>query len=159
MIFSITPAVLLKASCLALILCYHLFAGCETSDFHMIADSHSIQRRTPGCYLASTAGAPLHESSGVRNATSREPVASSDGGHYTDRKRDGIRLGVAEVKLGPATWTWEDLIASDRTSTIEEPRPAGVESVREFGTFRGGANLQRSGQPKSSWNCYTRTLG
>jgi esterase/lipase superfamily enzyme len=79
-------------------------------------------------------------------ATSRKPVSPDESGHYADAKGDGVRLGMAVVRLGVPDWTWDDLVASDRTSTIEKPRPAGVESVREFGAFRGQGQLSEEEQ-------------
>lgn len=66
-------------------------------------------------------------------ATTRAPVAAGDPGHYRDAAGDGVRLGVASVRLGEPGWTWDQLVASDATDTLKNPRPGQVESVREFG--------------------------
>lgn len=69
-------------------------------------------------------------------ATTRAPATAGEPGHYINDPGDGMTLGVAEVRLGEPGWTWDDLMASDRTSTIEHARPGAVERVEEFGKAR-----------------------
>jgi len=69
-------------------------------------------------------------------ATTRAPAAAGEPGHYTDDAGDGMTLGVAGVRLGAPGWTWDELVASDRTNTIERTRPGAVERVEEFGKTR-----------------------
>lgn len=64
-------------------------------------------------------------------ATTR--AASEDGDHYANEAAEGLMLGSAQVRLGDPGWTWDQLEASDRTSTVEQPRIGAVESVTEFG--------------------------
>jgi esterase/lipase superfamily enzyme len=52
--------------------------------------------------------------------------------HYSDDAGDGLRFGVAQVRLGEPGWTWEQLVASDAADTLKKPRPGAVESVREM---------------------------
>jgi esterase/lipase superfamily enzyme len=66
-------------------------------------------------------------------ATTRAPAASGEPGHYIDGAGDGMMLGVAEVRIGEPGWTWDELIASDRTSTVERVRAGAVERVEESG--------------------------
>src|SRR5262245_13274578 len=68
-------------------------------------------------------------------ATTRAPVAAGARGHYADDQGEGVTLGVADVRLGEPAWTWNDLVASDRTNTIDEVRPGAVERVQEFGSL------------------------
>ena len=117
-----------------------ILVGCADPELHMMP--------TPVLYKDERLELMPHLRPELRNtklpvfyATSREAVAPGKPGHYADQKGEKLRLGVAHVRLGAPGWTWDDLVASDRTSTIEEPRPAGVESVREFGAFRGGEEL------------------
>jgi esterase/lipase superfamily enzyme len=66
-------------------------------------------------------------------ATTRAPAAPGEEGHYVNSKGKGVTYGVADVRLGDPGWTWEDLLASDRASTIDKPRVGAVERVTEFG--------------------------
>jgi esterase/lipase superfamily enzyme len=68
--------------------------------------------------------------------TTRAPATPEENGHYVDRPGGVMALGVAEVRLGEPGWTWEALVASDRTSTVEKMRPGDVERVAAFGTGR-----------------------
>jgi esterase/lipase superfamily enzyme len=66
-------------------------------------------------------------------ATTRAPVKPGDSGHYSDNPGDQLRLGIAEVRLGEAGWTFDQLAASDWTSGGAEPRPGTVERIDELG--------------------------
>ncbi len=123
-------------ACLALMGGIGPFAGCAAPDLHMMP--------TPVLYKDERLDFMPHVLPELRStqlpvfyATNRAPAASGKPGHYTDRESDTVRLGVADVVLGAPGWAWEDLAASDRTSTIEHPRPARVERVEELGTLRG----------------------
>jgi len=72
-------------------------------------------------------------------ATTRAPAAPGEPGHYVNATGDGMTLGVADIQLGTADWTWERLMASDRTNTVAEARPGSVTRVDEFGTLRTDA--------------------
>lgn len=72
-------------------------------------------------------------------ATTRAPVDPGEPGHYRDAKGDGVRLGVAQVRLGSPGWSWDDLIASDYTDTFNHARPGEVERVEEFGYYTADA--------------------
>jgi esterase/lipase superfamily enzyme len=69
-------------------------------------------------------------------ATMRAPAGEGEPGHYVNDAGDGMTLGVAAVRLGPPGWTWDDLLDSDRTNTIEQVRPGAVERVDAFGKAR-----------------------
>lgn len=118
--FSKKRQVLQETFCFALILCVAIFAGCAAPELHMMP--------TPILYKDERLDLMPHLRPELRStklpvfyATSRKPVAPEEAGHYADQQDDGVRLGVAEVRLGEPDWSWEDLVASDRTSTIEEP--------------------------------------
>src|SRR5262245_63705937 len=68
-------------------------------------------------------------------ATTRAPAPPDAPERYTSRKGDAVRLGVARVQLGEPGWSYDDLVASDRASRPETPRPARVVAVEEFGIF------------------------
>jgi esterase/lipase superfamily enzyme len=51
-----------------------------------------------------------------------------------------MRLGMAQVQLGEPEWSFADLVASDRTSSAADARPARVASVEEFGVLGGDAD-------------------
>jgi esterase/lipase superfamily enzyme len=63
-------------------------------------------------------------------ATTRAPAAD---GHYGNADGGGVTLGAARVRLGEPGASWEELMASHRSSSVDEPRPGAVESVEEFG--------------------------
>src|SRR6185369_5395700 len=69
-------------------------------------------------------------------ATTRAPASPGKAGHYTNRAGDGMQLGVADVRLGDPDWTWDDLVASERTATVHRVPSGAVEAVEEFGRSR-----------------------
>jgi len=76
----------------------------------------------------------------VLYATPRAPAPAGAPEHYLRSHGDTVRLGQAQVQLGEPGWSFEDLAASDRTSTLETPRPARVVAVEEFGPVGGTAD-------------------
>jgi esterase/lipase superfamily enzyme len=66
-------------------------------------------------------------------ATTRAPAPPEAPERFTRRAGDAVRLGVAQVQLGDPEWSFDQLVASDRTSRPEAPRPARVLAVEEFG--------------------------
>ena len=66
--------------------------------------------------------------------------ARGEPGHFVNSTGDGTQLGIAHVRLGERGWTWEDLIASDRASTIERPRVGEVERIEPIGAWQGEAD-------------------
>lgn len=74
-------------------------------------------------------------------ATNRKPVSAGLPGHYSASESDAVTLGVADVVLGDPGWDWNQLVASDLTDRIDNPRPARVHQVREFGFLRGQPEL------------------
>jgi esterase/lipase superfamily enzyme len=74
-------------------------------------------------------------------ATTRAPARPGKPGHYINHVGDGMRLGVAAVRLGEPGWSWPDLVASDRTSAVQRPRPGAVQAVEEFGTSSDDGEL------------------
>jgi len=77
-------------------------------------------------------------------ATTRAPAPAGETGHYVDAAGDGVRLGVAGVRLGEPGWTWDDLVVSDLTNTIERARPGAVERVEEFGMSGDGSGAREA---------------
>jgi esterase/lipase superfamily enzyme len=69
-------------------------------------------------------------------ATTRARARDGQPGHYVNGAGDGVQLGVAQVRLGEPSWTWEDLQASHQTDTVQHARPGAVEAVEEFGNAR-----------------------
>src|SRR5262249_50038120 len=68
-------------------------------------------------------------------ATTRAPAPPEAPERFTSRAGKAVRLGVAQVQLGAPGWSFDDLVASDRASRPEAPRPARVVSVQEFAAF------------------------
>jgi esterase/lipase superfamily enzyme len=76
----------------------------------------------------------------VLYATNRAPAPDGDPAHYESHPGGVARLGRAEVRLGEPGWSFADLVASDLTSRAEdEPRPAQVTSIDEFGELGSAA--------------------
>ena len=74
----------------------------------------------------------------VLYATNRLPVGVGDARHYTRVRSDQMRLGVATLKVGDGTKTWESLQAMS-TSVVEGERPPiTLQSVREMAVLGDG---------------------
>jgi esterase/lipase superfamily enzyme len=67
-------------------------------------------------------------------ATTRAPVRRGDALSYSNSPGKELRLGVAQVQLGEPGWGFDDLIRSDWTRSVADPRPGAVESIEEIGT-------------------------
>lgn len=71
--------------------------------------------------------------------TTRKPVAAGEPGFYSSEpSREGMQLGIARVRLGEPGWSFADLAASDRTSSVDRPRPGQVEGIEVIGSVRVG---------------------
>jgi len=119
-----------------LILCLFLsagaLAGCASVEPHMMPTP--VVLKDPRLDFAPSVQPGLRSTRlPVFYATTRAPAAPGEPGHYTNDVGDGMTLGVAQVRLGEPGWTWEELIASDRASTIEQVRAGAVERVEESG--------------------------
>ena len=77
----------------------------------------------------------------VLYATPRVPAPAGAPERYLARADSAVRLGVAHVELGEPGWSFADLVESDRTSTLDTPRPARVAAIETFGEL-GGAGEQ-----------------
>lgn len=85
-------------------------------------------------------------------ATDREPqTPDSDGVRYGSTRGHKVRVGAAEVRLGPAGWDWDRL--AEETASGARPR-VHVTRVREFGVLGGSgpgvsprASLSAEGLP------------
>ena len=86
--------------------------------------------------------APENRGTDVRvlYATTRAPAPAGARERYAQSAGDGVRLGQAHVQLGEPGWSFADLVASDRTSSVDALRPARVTSVEEFGPMGGDAD-------------------
>lgn len=75
----------------------------------------------------------------VYYATTRQPVPVGEPGFYSNKpSTEGVQLGVANVVLGMQGWTFDDLMASDRTSSVDKPRPGHIERIEVIGNVRTG---------------------
>ena len=63
-------------------------------------------------------------------ATTRATASGPE--HFANAPAEGVTLGVAEVRLGEPGWTWDDLAASNRASSVDKPRIGAVESIETF---------------------------
>lgn len=64
-------------------------------------------------------------------ATNREPTGGPD--HFGNSAAERFALGVADVRLGEPGWSWNQLVASDLASSVQQPRDGAVEGVRVLG--------------------------
>jgi esterase/lipase superfamily enzyme len=105
--------------------------GCAATP-HMIPAPAAFKH--PSLDLVSQLPAELRSTEvPVFYATTRAPAGPGEPGHYRDEPGEGVRLGVAHVRLGEPGWGWNELIASDATDTLHHARPGQVERVDEFG--------------------------
>jgi len=70
-------------------------------------------------------------------ATPRAPAPEGAPERFLARAGSAVRLGVAHVELGEPGWSFADLVESDRTSTLDTPRPARVAGIEAFGELGG----------------------
>jgi esterase/lipase superfamily enzyme len=74
----------------------------------------------------------------VLYATNRLPVGAGDARHYTRIRSDQLRLGVATLRVGDGSKSWESLQAMS-TSVVEGERPRiTLQSVREMAVLKDG---------------------
>ena len=71
----------------------------------------------------------------VLYATTRAPASAGARERYQQSAGDRTRLGRADVQLGEPGWSFADLVASDKTSTVDALRPARLAAVEEFGVM------------------------
>jgi esterase/lipase superfamily enzyme len=108
-----------------------VFGGCATDPHLMPTPAVFKDERLD---LTSTLAPELRSTRlPVFYATTRAAARAGEPGHYADRPGEGVTLGVADVRLGEPGWSWSELVASDRTNTVEKARPGAVERVQEFG--------------------------
>jgi esterase/lipase superfamily enzyme len=77
----------------------------------------------------------------VLYATPRVAAPAGAPERFLARAGSAVHLGVAHVELGEPGWSFADLVESDRTSTLDTPRPAHVAALEAFGEL-GGAGEQ-----------------
>ena len=75
-------------------------------------------------------------------ATTRQATDGPE--HFGDGQADGVSLGIATVRLGEPGWTWDQLLASDLASSVDEPRPGAVELVQVMGPAGRGEDLTQA---------------
>lgn len=113
-----------------------LVAGCSRSDDGTgVMMTAPIIMQDPRLDFTRFTGDRADTTVQVLYATTRAPAPDGDPQNYLRSAGDVPRLGAARVQLGEPGWTFEELVASDRVSRVEEPRPARVLSVDEMGTL------------------------
>ncbi len=119
---SIKPSLLLALMAL-------LGAGCASVQPHLVP-MPAVLKDPRIDVAAQTPQALRNTHQPVFYATTRAPA---DEGHYGNADGGGVTLGVARVRLGEPGMSWDELMASHRSSSVDEARPGAVESVEEFG--------------------------
>jgi esterase/lipase superfamily enzyme len=76
-------------------------------------------------------------------ATNRVPVGPPDARHYTRMRSNEVRLGVATLRVGDGTKSWESLHAMS-TSVVEGERPKiTLQATREMAVLEDGRTALR----------------
>jgi esterase/lipase superfamily enzyme len=122
-----------------LMLLFGALSGCATDMPHMMVTPEAYKDQRLDFYSRIPADLRTTEVP-VFFSTRRAPVAPGEPGNYAYKvNKDGLRLGISYVELGEPGWTYDQLIASDLTSTVEKPRPGRVIRIEEIGTVPAGA--------------------
>jgi len=112
-----------------------LVMGCATTDQPHLMATPAIFKHDKIDLMKALQEDQRTSKASVFYATTRQPTPVGEPGHYSDKPNtDGMELGVAEVSLGEPEWTFDDLVASDRISTVDNPRPGHVESIEVIGS-------------------------
>lgn len=125
--------IFIRNRCLGLLLVLSVLAGCATEHPHLMASplAYKDQRIDLFSQMPPTARTTQLP---VFYTTRRAPVESGEPGHYAYKvSDDGMRLGVAQVQIGDPGWSFDQLIASNKTSGVDDPRPGVVLGVDELG--------------------------
>ncbi len=75
--------------------------------------------------------------------THRAPVVAGNPGNHGDDERASVELGIALVGLGESGWTFDQLQASDLTSSVDQPRPRASRAHRGTRAGQPGATTWR----------------
>ena len=121
---------------LALLATIGLLGGCS-STVRLMPTPTLFTGGDPGLFNAG-AEADRDTTIEVLYATNRMPVGVGDARHYTRVRSDQMRLGVATLRVGDGTKSWESLQAMS-TSDVEGERPViTLQSVREMAVLGDG---------------------
>ncbi|RZL86281.1 MAG: alpha/beta hydrolase [Variovorax sp.] len=124
----------------ALLLAAVIAAGCGSVEPHLVPTPAVL--KDPRMDISSRIPEALRTTSQpVFYATTRAQAAE---GHYGNADGGGVMLGVATVRLGDPGMSWDELMASHRTSSVDRPRPGAVESIEEFGRANRVGNLEEA---------------
>jgi esterase/lipase superfamily enzyme len=106
---------------LTLLLLMGLLSACSSATLRLMPTPTLLTQSQPALFDtgSASAGSPAIE---VLYATNRLPVGSPDKRNYSRTRSDELRLGVATLRVGDGTKTWESLQAMS-TSTAEGERP------------------------------------
>lgn len=106
-----------------------LATGCATVEPHLVPAPAVFKE--PRLAFDKTLPVELHSTRlPVFFATTRAPT---EGPEHFGNDSAPLTLGIARVRLGEQGWSWAELIASDRASSVDKPRNGAVESVEIIG--------------------------
>ena len=114
-----------------------LAAGCATVEPHLV----------PAPAIFKDARLSFEQTRPVDLQSTRLPVffattrRATDGPEHFGNDSAPLTLGIARVRLGEPGWSWAELIASDRASSVDRPRNGAVESVETIGRAGDDAAL------------------
>lgn len=120
----------LAAALLALAVLMVLAAGCASVE-HPIVPAPAVLKDPRLDFASQLPEAVRSSVVPVFFATTR--AKSDEAEHFANQDGGGVTFGVARVQLGEAGMSWAELVASDRASSVDVPRPGSVASVEEMG--------------------------
>ena len=116
-----------------------LLGGCSSSAVRLMPTPALFTSGDPGLIEAG-ADAERDTTIKVLYATNRLPEGPPDSRRYTRTRSDQLRLGVATLRVGDGTKTWEALSALS-TSVVEGERPEiTLQATRDLLIYMHGAN-------------------
>ena len=111
-----------------------LATGCATVEPHLV----------PAPAIVKDARLSFEQTLPVELQSTRLPVffattrAATEGPEHFGNDSAPLTFGVARVRLGEQGWSWDELIASDRASSVDKPRNGAVESIDIIGRAGDG---------------------
>ncbi|HKO67919.1 MAG TPA: alpha/beta hydrolase [Burkholderiaceae bacterium] len=117
-----------------------LATGCATVEPHLV----------PAPAVFKDARLSFDQTRPVELKSTQVPVffattrAATQGPEHFGNDSARLTLGIAQVRLGEPGWSWDQLVESDRTSTVDKARNGAVESVEILGRATDEAALSKA---------------
>jgi esterase/lipase superfamily enzyme len=114
-----------------------LLGGCSSSTVRLMPTPTLFTSGDPGLFVAGP-DADRATTIEVLYATNRMPVGPADSRHYTRMRSDQLRLGVATLKVGDGTKTWESLQEISTSAVEGERPPITLQALRQMAVLGDG---------------------